>query len=41
LTCKVDTDDGFTRYGINPSYLPLGEDYVVEGSFEQGVEHQQ
>jgi hypothetical protein len=41
LTCRVDTKDGFTRYAKNPSQLPLGEDFVVEGSFEEGVEHRQ
>jgi len=32
--CKVQTRDGFTRYAINPSQLPLRESFVLEGSFE-------
>jgi len=34
MTCKVQTDDDFTRYANNPSQLPLKESFVVEGSFE-------
>lgn len=34
MTCKVVTEDGFTRYAQNPSQLPLRESFVLEGSFE-------
>jgi len=34
VTCKVETEDDYTRYARNPSQLPLKESFVLEGSFE-------
>lgn len=34
MSCKVETKHGNTLYAKNPSYLPLKEDFVIEGSFQ-------